>query len=206
MSVYAGINPIVNATTVVRRPGPRPAAIAIARIKSGNPRKKSRTRLRILSTQPPRYPAVNPSEEPMIAAIRTGKLEMNRLQRVPATTRESMSRPNRSVPSGTSGLGGAKPGPALVSEGLRRKKGPTTATTTIRTTIAIPVAATGFDRASLAPRFHIDALRSVAAMSAIAHLLDRSASRQRQGPPASRRSVSPQFPGERSGRIAGSRH
>ena len=102
---YLGQEMAARAIMAFCRPPPRVPATAKANTSPGNARNTSDTRMSTVSVMPPTQPQRTPTAVPRIAVTVTSSSVEKTLARLPAMTRDSISRPYRSVPKRCSALG-----------------------------------------------------------------------------------------------------
>ena len=98
MRAYLGQEIAARAMIAFCRPPPSTPATAMAKTRPGNARKISEIRMRTVSARFPCQPQKTPTRVPTAVMTATRSRVEKMLARLPAITRESMSRPYRSVP------------------------------------------------------------------------------------------------------------
>ena len=97
---YFGHEIAASAIMAFCNPPPSTPATARANTRPGNARNTSETRISTVSVRPPTQPQVTPTAVPRVVMTATSKSVEKILARLPAMTRDSISRPYRSVPRG----------------------------------------------------------------------------------------------------------
>src|SRR5262245_58027941 len=94
------------ATIEVTMPGPTTAASMIAESTAGKAKVKSEKRMMISSIQPRLADAIRPRQTPNVRPMLTAMTPTRMVERAPASSSETMSRPKESVPSQWAADGG----------------------------------------------------------------------------------------------------
>ena len=81
--VIGGMNTMVSETMLLKMPAPSAPEMAIASSTDGKAKNTSMVRMMAVFTWPPAKPAVRPSTVPMMKALTTGMMPMNKDRRPP---------------------------------------------------------------------------------------------------------------------------